>query len=80
MVLKLFNELVTAEGEPIELAMYTHTLLEIFRMKHDMDQEAEDKEFLSKFGDFSILDLMKREMNDESKNDEDDGGKHNDRT
>lgn len=79
MVLKLFNELVAAEGEPVELAMYTHALLEIFKMKHDMDQQAKDQEIISRFGDFSIFDLIKRELNEEQK-DENDGGEHNDGT
>ena len=78
MVIKLFNDLVTAEGEAIELAVYTHTVLEIFKMKAEFDAEKKDKEFLEKFGDFSILDLIRSEMRDDSKHEEENGGENGD--
>ena len=72
MVIKLFG-LVEANGEPMDLAVYTHTLMEIFRMKAEIDKEKADKEFMKAFGDFSIWDLMKAEMRDETGYKDEDG-------
>ena len=80
MVLKLINGFATADGDPMELAMFFHSLLEIFKLKAELDQEKEDVEFLKKFGDFSLADLMKSEFGEEKKEKENKkGDKRNDR-
>ena len=60
MRLKVLN-IVEAEGDPTELAMYTHSLLEIFRLRHEMEQRAEDEHDRELIGQ-AITDWMKAEF------------------
>ena len=72
MVLKVLG-IITTEGDPVEMAMYTHTLLEIFRMKHEMDQAAEDERDRELIGQ-AITDWMKAEfMKNETRHKDKDG-------
>ena len=36
--------IIIAEGSETELALYTHALLEIFRLKHEMEQAETEKQ------------------------------------
>lgn len=64
MQLKVMN-IIVAEGTEVECAMYTHTLLEIFRLKSEFDKKKETDEWLKKYGDMTFDELMKRERDDE---------------
>lgn len=64
--------IMEAEGDPTELAMYTHALIEIFKLKHDMEQAAEDerdRELISQ----AITDWMKAEFANETRHKDKDG-------
>ena len=74
MVLKMFDFIV-AEGNPIELALYTHTILEIFKTKYEIDMKEKDNDFLDKIRTMSFEDLLKTELSDEvnDKNEDSEG-------
>lgn len=58
-------DIIVAEGTEIECAMYTHTLIEIFRLKNEYDKRKETEEWMKKFGEMTFDELMKRERDDE---------------
>jgi hypothetical protein len=64
MKLKVF-EVIVAEGTEIECALYTHVLIDIFRMKSEFDKKKEVEDWMKKFGDMTIDELMKREREEE---------------
>ena len=65
--------IIVADGDPMELAMYTHTLLEIFKLRHDMEEEAQDERDRELIGQ-AITDWMKAEfMKNETRHKESDG-------
>lgn len=64
MMLKVMG-IIEAEGTALDLAMYTHTLLEIFRIKHEFDKKRDVEEWMEKFGDMTFEELMRKEREDE---------------
>lgn len=64
MTLKVMG-IIEAEGKEIELAVYSHCLLEIFRLKYKYDQEKEAEDWMEKFGNVSFEELMKREQEED---------------
>jgi len=72
VVLKLIDGFIIADGNPMELAMFTHTLLEIFKLKHDMEEESENEDFLSQFKSISLSDLISRELRNENEEEDHD--------
>ena len=72
MLLKLIDGFIIADGNPMELAMYTHTLLEIFKLKHDIDEEEQDDDFISRLKDISFSELISREMKDDNEEENND--------
>ena len=73
MVIHIFGELLKAEGDPVELALYSSMILELLKAKADIDAKMEESKILERFGDFSIKDLMRREMADETGHPAEDG-------
>ena len=73
MVITLFGTMVSAEGDPMELATYTAALMTFLKAQVDAEQTKRDEEFLKQFGDFSIMDLIKREMESETGHQAEDG-------
>ena len=53
--------LITVEGDAPELAMYTHALLNIFKLEHELMQEAQDEKDRELIGQ-AITDWMKAEF------------------
>lgn len=72
MILKAFHDLVEVEGDPMSLALYTVGVLELLKKQGEIDQAERDQEFLKKFGDISLADLMRMEQGESGSTDEDD--------
>jgi len=58
-------EIVTAEGNEMELAFYTAVLLETFRLKNEAYKKKEFDDWLKKYGDKTFEELMKMESDEE---------------
>ena len=58
-------DIVTVEGNEMELAFYTAVLLEAFRLKNEADKKKEFDDWLKKYGDKTFDELMKMEREDE---------------
>ena len=65
MVVRFFDGTVIAEGSEHECAIYTFALLEMLRMKSEMDKQKEAEEWLKKYGGMRFEDFMKTEREDE---------------
>ena len=60
--------IIEVEGDTAELAMYTHCLISIFRIEHDLEEETHDRNEAEKIMEAmnkSFAELMKREMEEE---------------
>jgi len=64
MKLKVFD-IIVAEGNEMELALYTHILLESMRLKAEHDKANEASEWLKKYGNMSLEELMRMEQEDD---------------
>lgn len=65
MILKVLGGIMEAEGKEIELAVYTHCLLEIFRLKHEFDKQQDAENWMEKFGNMTFEELIKREQEED---------------
>ena len=62
------TSIIEVEGDPAELALYTHCLIRIFRIEHDMEEKIHDRDEADKIREAmnkSFAELMKREMEEE---------------
>lgn len=62
------TSIIEVEGDPAELAMYTHCLISIFRIEHDLEEKTHDRDEAEKIREAmnkSFAELMKREMEEE---------------
>lgn len=60
--------IIVAEGSELECAIYTHALIESFRLKFERDEKEKvhkEAELLNKFGDMTFEDLLKMERDGE---------------
>lgn len=58
-------EIITVEGDEMELALFTAILLETFRMKNDADKKKEVEDWMKKYGDKTFDELMRMERDEE---------------
>ena len=64
MTLKIFD-IIIAEGTEVECAVYTHALLESFRLKNEMEKKKEVEDWMKKYGNMTFEELMKKERDEE---------------
>ena len=64
MVVKVLG-VIEVEGSEIECALYTHCLVQLFRLQTEHDKKKEVDAWLKKYGDMTFEDLMKMERDEE---------------
>ena len=73
MVLRILNDFLAVEGDPVGLAEFTHALLSIFKIEDELKKRMDAKKEADNFADFmnkTFGELMQNEMQDEQKEDE----------
>lgn len=55
----------TAEGTPVDLAVFTFVLVDAFKQKADYDKKKEVDEWLEKYGNKTFEELMRMESDGE---------------
>ena len=68
MTLKVMGTMIEAEGKEMELAIYTHALINIFIMQSKLENEQEAKREAESMGEFlskTFSEMLKRECGED---------------